>query len=793
MLMPTAFLVFITLIGPSLSIYNLTSPEIAAWDKPRGALIRHDIFLEGGFLQKATTWSDSDDAWDPAPRTVDDMSLFKLSLNRSFDINDDKAPALFEGLEGNTIGTEWLDGYMFHDDDEFYAYGGAYINRELLSSRTVACVVYDEQEGEEVDPVQPNPLYAPEGGSFIRSIAYGAGASVPSENLSFYFGGMQMQDGSQIGYFRRPSDRMVVSRTLITVDTAEQKNADWQYIDPTSDTILTRAHARMVWIPVGEQGLLIVVGGVLAPTDVLNNNIAWPNDTMEVGNNFTQEFAVYDIASRTWFSQPLKSNSFYPDINLAQFCTVVAPFSNGTSDSDHTHFDIYVYGGWDGNQPKSITEKVYVLTVPTFEWITLDVSGHVAPARQGHLCFKPYPDQMMVIGGTGMSARPLGPRSGIDVFDLNDLAWTGRYDPRESEHRPYSPTNAIRDAVAREPFASSMPQALRDIFSTRYSKEIKEWGPYTLIDDSAGPVPTNDPGNGGDDDGQPGWVVPVAATLGVVGGLAIIGIILFCWRRRRIQKARDNKRHSNVTSETAKQGWITKWIGGTASDVPPGKDLASETYTEPEGNMATPAQMSEAHPSELEGRGYFPGSPRTDHSRWSSSTAVRQPADGSAGPHEVHADSSFIHEAGARSPVPGSDIRQYPLYPPSVVSGGHPRSVRSESISQPTDAGNASDGAASPTPSRSPPPPGTAAAMSSIPEAARFSLDHNNEEKRDDSGLARATSGRAVSPILGEDGTLQRPGHRRHNSSWSSTLSPLPSPGMVDRTSAGGADQGHTI
>ena len=75
---------------------------------------------------------------------------------------------------------------------------------------------------------------------------------------------MQMQDGSQIGYFRRPSDRMVVSRTLITVDTAEQKNADWQYIDPTSDTILTRAHARMVWIPVGEQGLLIVVGGVLA-------------------------------------------------------------------------------------------------------------------------------------------------------------------------------------------------------------------------------------------------------------------------------------------------------------------------------------------------------------------------------------------------------------------------------------------------------------------------------------------------------------------------------------------------
>lgn len=43
------------------AICNFTSHEIAYWDRPRAALIRDNIYLEGGWMQTGT-WKDG--AWD---------------------------------------------------------------------------------------------------------------------------------------------------------------------------------------------------------------------------------------------------------------------------------------------------------------------------------------------------------------------------------------------------------------------------------------------------------------------------------------------------------------------------------------------------------------------------------------------------------------------------------------------------------------------------------------------------------------------------------------------------------
>ena len=107
----------ISLIGVVVS--DLTSLEIAQWDRPRGAVIRHDIWLEGGWIQIAN-WTGGDDGkWDGRPTTFKESYLFKLSLNRSFDISDASSPARFQAMATNTVPTEWLDGFMFADYDEF--------------------------------------------------------------------------------------------------------------------------------------------------------------------------------------------------------------------------------------------------------------------------------------------------------------------------------------------------------------------------------------------------------------------------------------------------------------------------------------------------------------------------------------------------------------------------------------------------------------------------------------------------------------------------------------------------
>ena len=55
-----------------------------------------------------------------------------------------------------------------------------------------------------------------------------------------------------------------ISNTLVTVDMKTQSLPDW-----SNDTILgdvkARANPEVVWIPVGEQGILAVIGGVTFP------------------------------------------------------------------------------------------------------------------------------------------------------------------------------------------------------------------------------------------------------------------------------------------------------------------------------------------------------------------------------------------------------------------------------------------------------------------------------------------------------------------------------------------------
>ena len=103
-----------------LSQSDFTSQQLAQWDRPRAALIRDNIFLDGGVI-----WNGSltNGKWGQGPEFYSGpTSLFKLSLNESFDIGGGK-PAIFKSVEEGNPSSTWYDGLMIANYDEFYTYG----------------------------------------------------------------------------------------------------------------------------------------------------------------------------------------------------------------------------------------------------------------------------------------------------------------------------------------------------------------------------------------------------------------------------------------------------------------------------------------------------------------------------------------------------------------------------------------------------------------------------------------------------------------------------------------------
>lgn len=109
---------------------------------------------------------------------------------------------------------------------------------------------------------------------------------------------------------------------------------------------------------------------------------------------------------------------------LTQFCSVYASAPDGFS------HNIYIYGGYDGLSTQNTpSDDVYVLSLPSFSWIKL-YSGNSIHGRSGHRCVKPYPDQMLVLGGVHLDPTHCLDGGVIQVFNLNTGRFQNSYSPK---------------------------------------------------------------------------------------------------------------------------------------------------------------------------------------------------------------------------------------------------------------------------------------------------------------------------------------------------------------------------
>lgn len=176
---------------------------------------------------------------------------------------------------------------MLANDDEWFLYGGmtTYTDAQAEESSTEVWEYqgydYGVDESFTAGP-KTYELTNADGNISTRYIAYGGAANVPSENLSFYFSGLRSPSWGdiQMPVGNLSATAVNVSDTLISVDFATQNQEIWNnYTLPNS--ISGRANPELVWVPVGEKGILVALGGVIDP-EFVNVDHESPNATASV-------------------------------------------------------------------------------------------------------------------------------------------------------------------------------------------------------------------------------------------------------------------------------------------------------------------------------------------------------------------------------------------------------------------------------------------------------------------------------------------------------------------------------
>jgi hypothetical protein len=236
--------------------------------------------------------------------------------------------------------------------------------------------------------------------------------------------------------------------------------------------------------------------------------------------------SLYDLATKKWYSQP--STGSRPT-RRERFCAVGVQGPNRT-------YEIFLYGGVD-TQAGLSSDEVYVLSLPGFVFFKAPGSS---TARADHGCALVGRRQLLSVGGTdgflGFPNSLLDPdpwRNGLGVFDMSRMVWSDRY------------------AADAAPYES--PSVVTEWYSQGGAKSVAWVNPEVEKLFAEAAPPSNDPNQTKPPPGSPSPSDPAstpppissspnigAIVGGVIGGLAVLGIIAFAayWFRR--SKARDN-------------------------------------------------------------------------------------------------------------------------------------------------------------------------------------------------------------------------------------------------------------
>ncbi|KAF7890166.1 hypothetical protein EAF00_008482 [Botryotinia globosa] len=650
------------------------------WTSPRAAVVRDTFYIDGGELYWEPGMSDG--TYDPPVIDGNPLGLvYLLNFSTPFHTSDNissifttisKAP---NGGSASNLGPNYVDGAMFANDDEWYTYGGLLSLTNAFSTPDADSAISYEVYSDGTPGKQFNSGFEQVDlpTDLTRYVTYGGAVSIPSENLGFYFSGYRAASFGPI--YKQPGPRNasylanVTSQTLISIDMASQTAPKWSN-DSFPSTVPGRANPEIVWIPVSDKGILVAVGGVIDPSYssiVQVNNASINEQSSQISPGFMTTVSIYDIAEKVWYEQETSGNS--PGA-LTQGCTVVASAEDGSS------HNIYWYGGYDGIHPtQAFSDDVYVLSIPSFIW-TKVYTGSDTHGRAGHKCVKPYPDQMIILGGYAALTTEI-PRclegGMIQIFNLSDPQWLDSYDPLVWSNYtvPSQVVSVIGgsgtgSASQTKPSGGFTNSSMTELLGTAYNTtKITNWYPYTPASSTPPNNRTTLPTPIVTKSGTPSYLGPV---LGVVLGLFFITLLILgfiIYRRRKIFGLSPADRQSEAGTLYENRRRTLRWLYSTPRDVKAPTVTTDETElnavsseadtdhtrvfaAEMPGDTQFHEMMDTSQPSELHNTGFVPLSPKSNV--WNNISCNQTPITHSPSAGSNHSHASTV----SRSSVPRS-------------------------------------------------------------------------------------------------------------------------------------------
>ncbi|RVD84105.1 uncharacterized protein DFL_005873 [Arthrobotrys flagrans] len=301
----------------------------------------------------------------------------------------------------------------------------------------------------------------------------------------------------------------------------------------------TLLYGTLQYVRYGKKGILVGFGGV-DPDD--HSQFADPN---VASYRDMRDIFVFDIDSQQWFTIQATGGNGSGDIpdGRLSFCSGVS------AAPDDSSFQITIYGGYKLSNAAA-TNRVHVLTLPTFQWLDVTPSdqrlGDDRWGRQANKCVMWNDAQMIVLGGQiqGNNARNNTPvntgacnatHPPLVVLDTTVFEWTEEFNPNRSYSQPkqiYELIGGDWRGLARNkgPPGGFDNTALEDIFATTV-KRVDQPTAFSATSPSASA--SGGPNNNDSDTSDPNTAAIAGGVVGGVLGIAlIVGLVWFFFIRK---------------------------------------------------------------------------------------------------------------------------------------------------------------------------------------------------------------------------------------------------------------------
>lgn len=485
---------------------------------------------------------------DPGVYTYDvlaDNNFLILDTTKSWDVS---SPAL-SGLPRPSGPPDVSLGYLWHDYDNLYLYGGQFGDKPFVEPGPNSVWQYDipaKSWNEFKNPKTSAGNFSSPDGLPVQRSAEGAGISVPELGLSWYFGG-HLDMHTTPGWSNQVARVYLKSLLEFThpgyinpgVDSLRSTGAgnEGAYRNITEGGIQDeagfseRADGVLVFVPGwGPSGILLGLGGGTVT-----------NQDTEADFSSMSTIDVYDIESSTWYHQETTGKA--PGVRVNP-CAVIF------SAADASSFNIYMYGGQNLLPVAGQTQytDMWILTVPSFTWIKVDLDADgEPPARAGHTCHA-RDGQMLIIGGY-IGQTDDCEKTGIFNFDASALRWRDRFEAADHPADLHPENNILADS-----YGYKVPDAVQRVVggdadggatATQPASGPATNGPFktgrppvfTVTQSGSAATITSGGGGGGSSvssSGEPnGGLIAAGVIAGVLGVLAAyLGFCAWLYRRQ---------------------------------------------------------------------------------------------------------------------------------------------------------------------------------------------------------------------------------------------------------------------